>query len=309
MSEPSHSSPSSWPAWSGWERLPLRLDARVLRLVLDDGQAFRWHALADDSWLGIWDRHLVRLAREADGTLLWSAPDASATAAGRALHGYLALDTPYPELTDSLPWRSDPHLARCIAATPGLRLLKQPFGETLLCFLCSSTKQIPQIKLMADAMAALAGDPIAARLPPGAAPAALTLRTLPSWERLASVPEAGLRGCGLGFRAANVVGTARFLAERPGWLAETEHLPYAEAHARLCELPGVGAKIADCVLLYGGGFLEAFPVDTWILKAMARRYGLEGWKPDQVALFGRTHFGACAGIAEQLLFNYERHAD
>ena len=309
MPETSSSFPPVWPTWSAWERLPLRLDARVLRLVLDDGQAFRWHALADGSWLGIWDRHLVRLAREADGTLLWSAPDPSATAAGRALHGYLALDTPYPELTDTLPWRSDPHLARCIAATPGLFLLKQPFGETLLCFLCSSTKQIPQIKLMTDAMAALAGDPIEATLPPGAAPAALTLRTLPSWERLAPVPEAGLRGCGLGFRAANVVGTARFLAERPGWLAETEHLPYAEAHARLCELPGVGAKIADCVLLYGGGFLEAFPVDTWILKAMARRYGLEGWKPDQVALFGRIHFGPCAGIAEQLIFNYERHGD
>ena len=301
-------SPDVWPAWSPWQPLPLSLSAEVLRMVLDDGQAFRWHALTDSSWLGLWDQHLVRLARDADGTLRWSAPAPVAPATGAALRSYLALDTPYPTITDSLPWRSDPHLARCITTYPGLRLLKQPFGETLLCFLCSSTKQIPQIKLMVDAMAARAGAPLDARLPADLATKALSLHALPTWERLASVPEADLRACSLGFRAANVVGCARFLAERPGWLAETQGLPYPDAHARLCEMPGVGPKIADCVLLYGGGFLESFPVDTWILNAMARRYGLRGWKPEQVALFGRVHFGPAAGLAQQLIFNYERHA-
>jgi len=72
------------------------------------------------------------------------------------------------------------------------------------------------------------------------------------------------------------------------------------------ELPGVGAKVADCVLLFGAGKLEAFPVDTWILKAMAKRYDLTGWKPDQITHFGRQHFGPLAGLAQQYLFAYER---
>ena len=74
----------------------------------------------------------------------------------------------------------------------------------------------------------------------------------------------------------------------------------------MCELPGVGEKIADCVLLFAAGRLEAFPVDVWIFKAMAQRYGLAGWKPAQIAHFGRTHFGPLAGLAQQYLFAWER---
>ena len=119
-------------------------------------------------------------------------------------------------------------------------------------------------------------------------------------------PESALRACALGFRAGYVHRTARFLAARPGWLEATEAAPYPEAKARLLELPGVGEKVADCVLLFGAGRLEAFPVDVWIIKAMTRHYGLTGWKPAQVAHFGRTHFGPLAGLAQQYLFAWER---
>jgi N-glycosylase/DNA lyase len=74
----------------------------------------------------------------------------------------------------------------------------------------------------------------------------------------------------------------------------------------LTTLPGVGPKIADCVLLFGAANYEAFPVDTWILQAMAERYGLHGWSPVQVAQFGRAHFGRLAGLAQQFLFSGER---
>ena len=60
------------------------------------------------------------------------------------------------------------------------------------------------------------------------------------------------------------------------------------------------------MLLFGAGRLEAFPVDTWILQAMAARYGLVGWKPAQVAQFDRVHFGPLAGLAQEFLFAYER---
>jgi len=129
---------------------------------------------------------------------------------------------------------------------------------------------------------------------------------LPTWSELAAVPESELRRCLLGFRARYIRETALHLAARAGWLEETEALPYPEAKTRLMELPGVGEKVADCVLLFGAGRLEAFPVDTWILKALARRYGLAGWTPVQVAQFGRAHFGALAGFAQQFLFAWER---
>jgi N-glycosylase/DNA lyase len=282
--------------WSGWQPLAgdLALTAPVLTETLDGGQAFRWSRQIDGSWLGHWADTVVRLRAANSGTLEWSAPsDASATA--RSLATYVAADRDFAALADSLPWRSDPHLARCLAAFPGLRILRQPFGETLLGFLCSATKQIVQIKQMLALLAARHGADVA----PG-------FRRLPTWPELAAIPEAELRGCQLGFRARFIAQTAQFLAAHPGWLEETEAAPYAVAKERLCGLPGVGEKIADCVLLFGAGRLEAFPVDTWILKALARRYDLVGWKPAQVAQFGRAHFGPLAGLAQQYLFAWER---
>ena len=295
------------PGWSGWRPLPpgASLTAAVLAETLDGGQAFRWRC-DDGIWLGIFASHVVCLSLDARGALHWSAPDPLAAATGQALARYLDADRDARQLADSLPWRSDAHLAACVAAFPGLRILRQPFGETLLGFLCSATKQIVQIKQMLALLAERHGAPLLPDLSTFTFQHSTSPCRLPTWPELALIPEAELRACQFGFRARFIHQTALFLAEHPHWLEETEALPYAAAKERLCSLPGVGEKIADCVLLFGAGRLEAFPVDTWILKAMAARYGLTGWKPAQVAQFGRAHFGPLAGLAQQYLFAWER---
>lgn len=291
--------------WTPWESVHPRvtLAPPVLAEILDGGQAFRWHGTAGADpamgtvWTGAWADGAAQL-RLVNGQLEWRAPPALARRVAASLPGYLALDRDWAALADQLPWRSDAHLATCVAAFPGLRLLRQPFGETLLGFLCSATKQIVQIKQMLALLAARHGTGLTGE-PAGP-------RRLPSWPELAALPEADLRGCQLGFRARFIHQTATFLARQPGWLEATEAAPYAEAKTRLLTLPGVGEKVADCVLLFGAGRLEAFPVDTWVLKSLARRYGLAGWKPAQVAQFGRAHFGPLAGLAQQYLFAWER---
>ena len=296
--------------WSPWQRLPSLppFTPEVLAETLDGGQAFRWHRQPDATWLGVFGAHLVRLRLDATHHLEWSAPTALAATTAPALATYLGADRDFAVLADSLPWRSDPHLARCLAAFPGLRLLRQPFGETLLGFLCSATKQIVQIKQMVALLAQNHGTPLlpAPLTPDSQLSTPTLLHRLPTWSELAAVPEPTLRRCLLGFRARYISETARFLAAHPGWLEETESLPYAAAKERLCSLPGVGEKVADCVLLFGAGKLEAFPVDVWILKTLARRYGLDDWRPAQLAQFGRVHFGPLAGLAQQFLFAWER---
>ncbi|MBI3885807.1 MAG: DNA-binding protein [Opitutae bacterium] len=346
-------SPARWTNWQplalGWSPSPA-----VLAETLDGGQAFRWWRTDETGdaapsprgvWTGLWSDHLAQL-RLHHSALQWRAPAAMHARVARELPRYLGADLDWPALVDSLPWRSDPHLARCLAAYPGLRLLRQPFGETLLGFLCSATKQIPQIKQMLALLAERHGLPLSDRtsgflvrhsLGDGGTPRSeqpsghkapptvyvtagsqlsslstlssqlsTSVSALPTWPALATIPESDLRACQLGFRARFIHETALFLAAHPGWLDETEQLPYAAAKARLMELPGVGEKIADCVLLFGAGRLEAFPVDTWVLKSLARRYDLVGWKPAQVARFGRAHFGPLAGLAQQFLFSWER---
>lgn len=311
--------PAAWSVWqplAGWSPSPA-----LLAETLDGGQSFRWSRDAEEIWTGLWSGHVVQLRLDG-GVLRWRAPVGSTTGTATALHRYLGADVDWTALADSLPWRSDAHLARCLEEFRDLRLLRQPFGETLLGFLCSATKQIVQIKQMVallaerhgaatgEATGAAAGEAAAPGSPrPSSRPARRSgpaFHRLPTWGELAEVPERDLRSCLLGFRARYIGETARFLAARPRWLEETEAAPYPVAKARLMELPGVGEKVADCVLLFGAGRLEAFPVDTWILKSLVRRYGLAGWKPAQVAHFGRAHFGPLAGYAQQVLFAWER---
>ena len=193
------------PVWSDWRRVAgWNPSPAVLRETLDGGQSFRWYH-AEGVWTGLWSDHVVQL-RWTGRAPEWRSPDPSTSP---ALRRYLGLDTDWSALTDSLPWRSDAHLARCLGEFPGLRILRQPFGETLLGFLCSATKQIVQIKQMVALLAERHGSPLPALSPLDPGALALGRHRLPTWEQLARVPEQELRACLLGFRARYIAGTAR----------------------------------------------------------------------------------------------------
>jgi len=284
--------------WTYWKPLKLTpgFDRTSLAETLDGGQSFRWVQDPADIWIGQWSDNVVRIRFSDEGHLEWSTHAELETPDTKDhLLTYLGADTDWESLKDELPWRSDPHLRKSIEAFPSLRILRQPMEEALLGFLCSATKRIVQIKQMCRLLAETVGREIA----PG-------YWQLPTFAEIADTDPTNLKICLLGFRAKYIQGTARFLAERPGWLAETEALPYPEAKERLMHLPGVGEKVADCVLLFGAGKLEAFPVDTWIIQTLKKRYGLDGWTNRQLAQFGRVHYGPAAGLAQQLLFSWER---
>ncbi len=274
-----------------WERLPEAppINERSLAETLDGGQAFRWFRQPDGSWEGIWERNVVGLRLDPASRLEYRSP--SGTPPGTILH-YLGLDR-IPGLIAALPCQADPVLEALCRKWGGLSLLRQPEGETLLAFICSSNKRIPQIRAMLLNLAAAFGEPVSGT----------GLNALPGWERLAEVREEDLRRCALGYRARHVAGTAAFLRGNPEFLQSIQELPLPEARVRLCRLPGVGPKVADCILLFGYGKCAAFPVDTWIARLMVRHYPeLDGWTREQLATFARLHYGRAAGLAQQWLF-------
>lgn len=286
---------STWSQWVVLETHP-PFSPEALAETLDGGQVFRFNRDTDGSWTGVWSYYAARVRQTENGSLEASFPKGRTAETIPALRHLLGLELPYGEYYAALPRNVDPVLDRAMKACEGLRIVNQPIGEALLSFLCSPMKRIPQIKLVLDNLAQSFGTEIL----PG-------IHALPTWEMLAEIDEKALRHCKLGYRAKSIEGCARRIAEEPDFLAEVKALPYAKARKKLEELPGVGGKIADCVLLYSGaGRLEPFPVDTWILKAMTNLYGLDGWKPEETALFGRKHFGQLAGLAQQFLFVYAR---
>jgi N-glycosylase/DNA lyase len=111
----------------------------------------------------------------------------------------------------------------------------------------------------------------------------------------------------MGVRAPHLLGAARRVAAGELDLARMRTLPLAEARMELTRLRGVGDKIADCVLLFAGGFPGAFPVDVWVRKALRELYfPRRRPSPRRLREFADTHFGPHAGYAQQYLFHYMR---
>jgi N-glycosylase/DNA lyase len=282
--------------WTPWRplRLAEAIPASMLAEQLDGGQSFRWTESPDGSWVGVFGRTLAALRVSAQG-LEWRGPKQAAHTEA-ALLAYLDAAGTQARLVESLPWRSDPVLRAAREAYPGLRILRQDPHEALIGFLCSSNKRILQIRVMVAALATKLGEPLGDGF-----------HALPAWAAIASADDATLRACSLGYRAAYLRGTAKRLLARPRWAEEFAALPTAALLEELQTLPGVGPKVAACVALFGFGRLESFPVDTWVVQALADAYGLHGWKPAQLEQFGKAHFGEAAGLAQQYLFSAARH--
>jgi N-glycosylase/DNA lyase len=226
-----------------------------------------------------------------EGALWESHPEADC-AAPSALAHLLGLDQPYLLHEAELRGLCPEALRSSLNAHAGLRIVRLPLGEALLCFLCSPLKRIAQIKQALDAVAEAFGPELSCGL-----------RALPDWQTLAGVTEAGLRACRLGFRAKAIVRTAARLSASPGFLDRLAALPYEDARRELMTLPGVGGKIADCALLYSGTCaLEPFPADTWITRAMNRLHGTGLDSPEKAAALGRSTYGRVAGLAQQHMF-------
>jgi len=292
---PTTISPGVWSEWTALPCSPL-FSPDGLRETLNGGQMFRWNMQTDGSYLGIWDEHVAKLRATKTNTLEASFPQGKEADTFPALRKLIGLDLPYAEYYAALKGINDAVIRRAMEPFMGLRVVNLPLAESLLCFLCSPMKRIPQIKQVLDNIARAFGQ----ELLPG-------LFGLPTWERLAEVDEEALRNCKLGYRAKSIADTAKRLTDRHDFLQEVATLPYEQARAQLTQLPGVGGKIADCALLYSGtSALKPFPVDTWISHAMAEWYHLENLNPEQTAQYGRQHFGNLAGLAQQFIFVHAR---
>jgi N-glycosylase/DNA lyase len=266
-----------------------------LAATLTSGQAFRWKARAG-AWEGVIGTRWLRL-RSTSNSLV--AESGERVMDWRWLADYLQVELDLSGVLATFP--EDEPMRAAVAASQGLRLLRQDPWECLASFICSSTKRIVQIQQIIALLCERLGEPVL--VPRGHEPAF----SFPSPERIAAAGESELRACKMGFRAPNLLSAARMVADGEVSLARLAELPVIEARAALMRLPGVGRKIADCVLLFACGFQDAFPVDVWVMKALRRLYfPRRRASVKRLQEFAARHFGPYAGYAQQYLFHYAR---
>ena len=115
-----------------------------------------------------------------------------------------------------------------------------------------------------------------------------------------------LQACGVGYRAKYIINAARMVQSEIN-IQKVARMNYENAFDTILQLPGVGPKVADCILLYGFKMEEAFPVDVWIKRIVEHLYFPgEELKPQEVRKFGMEHYGDWAGYVQLYLFHYAR---
>jgi N-glycosylase/DNA lyase len=258
--------------------------------TLDSGQTFHWRA-EGKGFIGVIGDEPVYVEQEGDGLRF-------AGGSGKLLAHYFSLDHLLNEICASFP--NDPAMNDARSFCQGLRILRQPQWECLATFICSSMKQVAHIRQMSAALRQRFSSAISFR--------DHAIHPFPSARTIADLPEKELRACGLGYRAPNLLATARRIAAGEVNLDKLASLPDAELRTALCELPGVGAKVANCVMLFAYERLCAFPIDVWIARVLRERYFPRKRKMTERMMreFSQDYFGPHGGYAQQYLFHHAR---
>jgi N-glycosylase/DNA lyase len=272
-----------------------------LQMTLDSGQVFHWQKVGD-GFIGAIGNLPLYIEQRGEFLKVRDGEPPSLTREPRVLPGivahYFALDHPLRTICDSFP--KDPVMNAARDFCRGLRIIRQPKWECLATFICSSMKQVAHIRQISLALRKRFGEQrrISDQL----------VYTFASPLRLAQASEKELLECKLGYRAKNLRETARLVSSGQADLEAWSALSDAELRKELCALPGVGPKIANCVMLFAYERLRAFPIDVWIERVLRQHYFLRRKKMTARRLreFSETYFGEHGGYAQQYLFHHAR---
>ena len=275
-----------------------------LDVTLCCGQVFRWDKRGD-WWYGVVGDKVFK-TRQINAEIEFANADE------KFVEHYFSLDDDLRKISDRIG--KDEHVRKALREFWGLRIIRQEPWECLISYICATYKSIAAIKLMLFKLSKKFGEKITFD--------GCDFYSFPTPEKLANATERGLMECGLGFRAKYVLETSKKIYRDDFDLERLRRMPYQQAKKELLSFSGVGLKVADCILLFSIGKLEAFPVDVWVKRTILNHYAehfpsalikkissqesLSNSEYEKMNEFGRNYFGEYAGYAQEYLYHYER---
>ena len=251
-------------------------------LIFDCGQCFRFTPDESGRWSGVAFGKELSVKREGDEVHLRTDEESFETVWRR----YFDMERDYASARKRIS--NDDFTREAAEFGAGIRILNQDFWEALCSFIISQCNNITRIRGIVERLCGMFGE----ELPGGR-------YSFPSAEKLAALEPDDLAPLRSGYRAPYMISAAKQVSE--GRITPEELLPMTTEQAikRLCQLEGVGRKVASCVLLFGAGKRDAFPIDVWMKRALTEHYPA-GFDPFEA-------FGEDAGLAQQYIFHYTRH--
>ena len=264
--------------------------------IFECGQCFRWNKQKDNSYTGIFKNNVINVKKEDDKVIFTgNCNDDIKT----ICTDYFDLNQNYENIKTKLS-KIDKYLENSIKYGNGIRILHQDLWETLISFIISANNNIPRIKTIIERISKKYGKKIIFQNE--------EYYTFPKPEDLANATVQDLRSLGLGFRDIRVYETVQKTLRKEINLQELEKEKNIETlRNALLEIPGVGPKVADCIMLFSLKKYEVFPVDVWVRRVISELYfnNIEQ-KPQTIQKFAKEQYGDLAGLAQQYLFYWRR---
>lgn len=270
--------------------------------IFECGQCFRWKEKTDGSYTGIFGENVINVKKEENKIIFQGIANEEIS---KVCTNYFDLNRNYEQIKNKLS-KIDNYMKESIEFGNGIRILNQELWETIISFILSANNNIPRIKGMIERISCKYGRKITYK--------GEDYYTFPTPEELSKASVEELRKLGLGFRDKRVYDTTRIILENKINLQQLRNeKDFQKLRDTLLTLPGVGPKVADCILLFSDlKRWEAFPIDVWVRRVMNELY-IKNEDEEKVSKkiieqIAHEKFGALAGIAQQYLFYWKKEA-
>ena len=270
--------------------------------IFECGQCFRWNKNQDDSYTGIFNENVLNVKRSGQDIIFKGICSENIES---ICIDYFDLNRDYEIIKETLS-NVDEYVSRSIEYGSGIRLLNQDLWETLISFIISANNNIPRIKKIIETLSRKYGKEIKWN--------GNIYYMFPSPKELKNVSVTDYRNAGLGFRDKYVAQVVEMVLTKQFDLNKIKQMNNTDdIREKLMELPGVGEKVANCILLFSTlKRLDAFPVDVWVRRVMQELYFKDTPEKDLdkkiIQELARKKYKNLAGIAQQYLFYWKREA-
>jgi len=201
----------------------------------------------------------------------------------------------------------DKTIKKAVKKYEGLRIFNQDPFQCMISFIISSNSNIQKIKSSLEKISRKFGKKMAIE--------DQEFFLFPKPEKIAKASISEIKTCGVGYRAPFIKEAAKMVTEKKINFEYLKNSDYDETKRNLRLIPGIGNKVADCIMLFSLNKLDAFPLDTWMIKILEKYYSKEfqiGTKTITEKQYEILHekivdyFGPYCGFAQQFLFKMER---
>ena len=255
------------------------VDEFELSDTLDCGQAFRFSKIDENNWHGIALNSYIKIGKLNDQIILYNV---TLDDYEQKWKHYFDFERNYEEIINII---SENEVLKAAAEKyKGIRILNQDPWEAICSFIISQNNNIPRIKCIIERLCENFGDKIDGGY------------SFPTAQKLSNLTPEDLAPLRAGFRARYIIDAAKKISSNELDFDLIKNGDIDNARLELMKITGVGAKVADCALLFGFSRVEALPKDVWIKRAIAEYFN--GVFPECAKNY--------AGIAQQYLFSYIR---